>query len=197
MTGTSRRGPYRTIAGTLIAAVLATGVAAAQAQEQAQSWQQHEVQDAAGAGNRARFGTHRRPVPGAVLQGADIPEQNWLPGHRGVDLTATPGDAVSASAAGTVHFAGVVAGTPLVSVEHGNGLRTTYEPVIAAVSTGDTLHAGQHIGVLADASTLPATARRGEGLSWGARVEPPDGGSAVRYIDPMSLLGVVRVRLWS
>lgn len=205
MTGTSRRGPYRTIAATLIAAVLATGVSAAQppGQGQAQVQGLQYVQDAAGAagvagtGDADRVGTHRRPVPGAVLRGADIPEQNWLPGHRGVDLAAAPGDVVSASSAGTVHFAGVVAGTPLVSVDHGDGLRTTYEPVIASVSTGDTVHAGQRIGVLADAASLPSTARRGEGLSWGARVEAPDGGSAVRYIDPMSLLGLVHVRLWS
>ncbi|WP_445227986.1 peptidoglycan DD-metalloendopeptidase family protein [Corynebacterium sp. USCH3] len=135
---------------------------------------------------------HLRPVPGRVLVPADIPEKNWLPGHRGVDLYAMPGDTVSVSAAGTVHFAGVVAGTPVVSVNHADGVRTTYEPVLAAVSTGEHVTAGQNIGTLADTASLPASARRGDGLSWGART----GENHDRYIDPMSLLGPVVVRLW-
>ncbi|HIW91656.1 MAG TPA: M23 family metallopeptidase [Candidatus Corynebacterium avicola] len=133
--------------------------------------------------------THLRPVDGAVLQAADIPEQNWLPGHRGVDLEARPGAMIRASGAGTVRFAGVVAGTPLVSIDHGDGLVTTYEPVLSGVSQGETVSRGQVIGRLADAATLPETARRDPGLSWGARLDEG-------YIDPMSLLGSVRVRLW-
>lgn len=134
--------------------------------------------------------THRRPVPGAVIQAADIPEQNWLPGHRGVDLAARPGDPVHASASGTVRFAGSVAGTPVVSVDHGNGLITTYEPVETTLSAGDGVTRGQSVGTLADAARLPDTARRDPGLSWGARLRD-------NYIDPMTLLGGVTVRLWS
>lgn len=138
--------------------------------------------------------THRRPVPGSVLVPADIPEKNWLPGHRGVDLTAAPGAAVHASAAGTVRFAGTVAGTPVVSIDHGTGLRTTYEPVLTTVHRGDYVSRGQVIGHLADAATLPETARRTPGLSWGAVIgEDADG----HYIDPMTLLGPVQVRLWA
>lgn len=133
---------------------------------------------------------HHRPVPGAVLRPADIPEKDWMPGHRGVDLAARPGEQVRSSGPGVVHFAGPVAGTPVVSVDHGGGLRTTYEPVTAAVSPGDRVVRGQVLGTLADAAALPDTARRDPGLSWGARVG--DG-----YIDPMTLLGVVAVRLWS
>lgn len=146
-----------------------------------------------GTGAGAAATPHQRPVPGRVIRAPDIPEDNWLPGHRGVDLDAAPGDAVASSAAGTVHFAGVVAGTPVVSVTHQDGIRTTYEPVVASVTAGDRVHRGQHIGVLADTDALPETARRGGGLSWGARTGEDFG----RYIDPMGLLGVVRVRLWS
>ena len=134
--------------------------------------------------------THRRPVSGAVIQAADIPEQNWLPGHRGVDLAARPGDPVHTSASGTVRFAGSVAGTPVVSVDHGNGLITTYEPVETTLSAGDSVTRGQSVGTLADAARLPDTARRDPGLSWGARLHD-------NYIDPMTLLGGVTVRLWS
>lgn len=138
---------------------------------------------------------HLRPVPGAVLVPADIPEQNWLPGHRGVDLDAAAGAPVRASAAGRVRFAGVVAGTPTVSVDHGNGLRTTYEPVLAQVSAGEQLGRGEVLGVLADHDSLPETARRDPGLHWGAVLGPP-AEDAERYIDPMTLLGTVQVRLW-
>ncbi|WP_394288879.1 murein hydrolase activator EnvC family protein [Corynebacterium variabile] len=138
---------------------------------------------------------HLRPVPGTVLVPADIPDQNWLPGHRGVDLDAASGAAVRASAAGTVRFAGVVAGTPTVSVDHGGGLRTTYEPVLAQVRAGEQVSRGQILGELADHASLPGTARRDPGLHWGAVLGPP-AEDAERYIDPMTLLGPVQVRLW-
>lgn len=143
----------------------------------------------------APAGNHLRPVPGTVLAPADIPDQNWLPGHRGVDLDAASGAAVRASAAGTVRFAGVVAGTPTVSVDHGGGLRTTYEPVLAQVRVGEQVGRGQILGELADHASLPGTARRDPGLHWGAVLGPP-AEDAERYIDPMTLLGPVQVRLW-
>lgn len=143
----------------------------------------------------APVGNHLRPVPGTVLAPADIPDQNWLPGHRGVDLDAASGAAVRASAAGTVRFAGVVAGTPTVSVDHGGGLRTTYEPVLAQVWVGEQVGRGQILGELADHVSLPGTARRDPGLHWGAVLGPP-AEDAERYIDPMTLLGPVQVRLW-
>lgn len=140
-------------------------------------------------------GNHLRPVPGTVLVPADIPDQNWLPGHRGVDLDAASGAAVRASAAGTVRFAGVVAGTPTVSVDHGGGLRTTYEPVLTQVRAGEQVSRGQILGELADHAALPGTARRDPGLHWGAVLGLP-AEDAERYIDPMTLLGPVQVRLW-
>ena len=140
-------------------------------------------------------GNHLRPVPGTVLVPADIPDQNWLPGHRGVDLDAASGAPVRASAAGTVRFAGVVAGTPTVSVDHGGGLRTTYEPVLAQVRAGEQVSRGQILGELADHAALPGTARRDPGLHWGAVLGPP-AENAEHYIDPMTLLGPVQVRLW-
>lgn len=143
----------------------------------------------------APAGNHLRPVPGTVLVPADIPGQNWLPGHRGVDLDAASGAPVRASAAGTVRFAGVVAGTPTVSVDHGGGLRTTYEPVLAQVRAGEQVSRGRILGELADHASLPGTARRDPGLHWGAVLGPP-AEDAERYIDPMTLLGPVQVRLW-
>src|SRR5688500_11978557 len=71
------------------------------------------------------------PVDGArVVRRFDPPPRPWLPGHRGTDLAAAPGSVVRAAGAGTIVFAGQVAGRGVVSVAHSGGLRTTYEPVV-------------------------------------------------------------------
>lgn len=138
--------------------------------------------------------SHRLPTAkdAQVIRAADIPDAVWEPGHRGVDLQASPGEAILASRGGTVAFAGVVAGTPVVSISHADGIRTTYEPVVARVRAGQKVRRGEVIGVLADVANLPEHARKSPGLSWGARFE----GKGRVYIDPMTLLGSVQVRLW-
>jgi murein DD-endopeptidase MepM/ murein hydrolase activator NlpD len=124
--------------------------------------------------------------PPVVLTGFTAPANRYGPGHRGVDLAAARGSPVLAAGAGTVLFAGSVAGRGVVSVEHTGGLRTTYEPVQATVRPGDRVVAGQRIGTLQPGhpACAPATC-----LHWGARL--PDR----VYLDPMSLLGPWRVRL--
>lgn len=81
---------------------------------------------------RVRF---RWPLDGPprLVRRFDPPPQPWLPGHRGVDLAAVPGAIVRAAGPGTVLFAGLVAGRPVVTVGHAGGLRTTHEPVQPAV----------------------------------------------------------------
>lgn len=128
-----------------------------------------------------------------VTRGLDIPDKDWQPGHRVVDLRADPGAEVLASLGGTVSFAGVVAGTPVVTIDHRGGLHTTYEPVHAEVSKGERVARGQRIGRLADAAELGETARKPDGLSWGAWVKGAD--RRKNYLDPFGLLGGVRVRL--
>src|SRR5690242_19929717 len=83
----------------------------------------------------------RWPLDGtpAVVRPFDPPPQPWLPGHRGVDLAAGAGAPVYAAGAGTVRFAGQVAGRGVVSVDHAGGLRTTYEPVTPAVAEGQAV----------------------------------------------------------
>jgi len=76
------------------------------------------------------------------------PPRPWLPGHRGVDLAAPAGAAVRAAGAGTVRFAGMIAGVGVVSVDHADGLRTTYQPVAPTVRAGQPVAAGDPIGVL-------------------------------------------------
>lgn len=111
----------------------------------------------------------------SVLRAYDPPAQNWLAGHRGVDLRLDIGDSVLTAGDGTVAFAGVVAGTPTVSIQHGE-IRTTYQPVHAWVSQGDVVREGEVIGKLGHPfDGYP-------GLHWGARTGED------QYINPLSLL---------
>ena len=121
--------------------------------------------------------------PGAVVRGYSPPPEPWLPGHRGVDLSASPSSEVRAAGPGRIAFAGTVAGRPVISIDHDGGFRTTYEPVRSDVMTGDIVERGQVIGhVLGMHPGCKAPAC----VHWGARWnDDPDG-----YIDPLSLLGV-------
>ena len=118
---------------------------------------------------------------------ADIPEKNWLPGHRGVDLGARPGADILAAEDGVVAFVGVIVGTPTISIDHPGGIRTTYQPVHSRVAVGDHVVEGDVIGTLARPTSQ--FAREHAGLHWGARTGPD------RYIDPLSLLEPPRIRL--
>ncbi|HLL67086.1 MAG TPA: M23 family metallopeptidase [Micromonosporaceae bacterium] len=123
--------------------------------------------------------------PVTVLRPFAPPPQPWLAGHRGVDLASRPGARVLAAGAGMVAYAGQVAGTGVVSVEHSGGLRTTYQPVRASVRPGQVVVAGDVVGVLdAGHPGCPLAAC----LHWGLRV-----GRA--YLDPLCLLGRGRIRL--
>ncbi|MDT0304656.1 M23 family metallopeptidase [Streptomonospora wellingtoniae] len=135
---------------------------------------------------RAQDDSWQRPLPEPVriLRPFDPPAQRWLPGHRGVDLAAGPGSAVRAAGGGRVAFAGSVAGTGVVSVDHG-GLRTTYLPVVPRAEEGMRVAAGQVIASVAEAGRHCVTRPC---LHWGLR-------SGDTYLDPLALLGVGRVRL--
>ena len=86
--------------------------------------------------------------PAQVTRGFDAPAPDWQRGHRGVDLAGEPGQPVYAAAPGTVVYAGVLAGRPVVSVEHDGGLRTSYEPVQAVVRAGQRVGAESALGRL-------------------------------------------------
>ena len=80
--------------------------------------------------------------PASVVRGFDPPTVTWGSGHRGVDLSLQAGSPVLAAGDGTVVFAGAVAGRPVVSIDHADGIRTTYEPVEASVAAGDVVTRG-------------------------------------------------------
>jgi murein DD-endopeptidase MepM/ murein hydrolase activator NlpD len=124
-----------------------------------------------------------RPQP-KVIERFDPPESPYGAGHRGVDLLGHIGQTVHASLAGTVTFAGMLAGRGVVVVDHGE-TRTTYEPITSTVSVGDVVPAGAPIGKLnlpgSHCSPLAC-------LHWGWL----DGEV---YLNPLDLVGAGRVRL--
>jgi murein DD-endopeptidase MepM/ murein hydrolase activator NlpD len=132
-----------------------------------------------------RFGWPLAGRP-AVVRAFEAPAVPYGPGHRGVDLASVAGAAVLAAGAGTVLFAGEVAGHGVVSVDHPGGLRTTYEPVSATVAAGDRVARGEQLGtVQLGHPGCTATAC----LHWGVRRGPSD------YLDPLRLVVMPRVRL--
>lgn len=121
----------------------------------------------------------RPPVSAPVSDPFRLPEGPYGPGNRGIEYDTEPGEAVAAAAGGEVVFAGSVASSLHVTVDHGGGLVSSYSyleritvPVGARVAQGDPIGAAS------------------ERLHFGVRV---DGA----YVDPASLsaVGAVTVRL--
>jgi len=136
----------------------------------------------------ARLDWPLRPRP-AVVRGFDAPSPNWNPGHRGVDLAGAPGQPVYAAGTATVVFAGLLAGRPVVSLAHPGGLRTSYEPVRAAVRVGEPVTAATVIGELVAGH---AGCRAAACLHWGAMWGPASGAD---YVNPLGLLRSTVIRL--
>lgn len=108
------------------------------------------------------------------------PDSEYTAGHRGIDLLAAGTGYALAPAAGTVAFVGIVVDRPLVTIAHSNGLVSTLEPVLASLSVGESVTAGQVIGAV----TTGGHTALGS-VHWGVR---RDGD----YINPATLLGAVR-----
>jgi murein DD-endopeptidase MepM/ murein hydrolase activator NlpD len=112
-----------------------------------------------------------------VVQGFDPADEPWLPGHRGVDLMGAAGDVVRAAGAGTVSYAGLLAGVGVVTVSHGVA-RTTYQPVQPSVAVGQRVEIGEPIGVL---TITGSHCRPSACLHWGL-IQGAD------YLDPLRLV---------
>ena len=112
-----------------------------------------------------------------VLRGFDPPPKPWLSGHRGVDLGAAgDGAQVTSPAAGTVGFVGVVVDRPVITIDHGGGLRSSFEPVDSALAVGSAVAAGQVIG-----TALPGHCPAASCVHWGVR----DG---AEYVNPLQFV---------
>jgi murein DD-endopeptidase MepM/ murein hydrolase activator NlpD len=130
-----------------------------------------------------RFGWPLAP-PHPVVRAFEAPSSPYGPGHRGIDIGGVTGEPVLAAGAGVVVFAGQLAGRGVVSVDHPNGLRTTYEPVAPTVKAGRRVRAGAVLGRL-----RPGHAGcPGVCLHWGVR-------RGAEYLDPLALVASGHVRL--
>lgn len=154
-----------------------------------------EVPDHPGDEPPPPAGSFGWPLPGfpAVARAFEAPAHRFGPGHRGVDLAAETGTPVLAAGAGTVVFAGPVAGRGVVSIDHVGGLRTTYEPVSPIVRAGDLVARGEQIGTVQarhpGCAACPHSGVLHEGvLHWGVR-------RGMDYLDPLRLLALGRLRL--
>jgi murein DD-endopeptidase MepM/ murein hydrolase activator NlpD len=107
------------------------------------------------------------------------PAHDYGPGHRGMDIAAAPGAVVHAPADGVVAFRGVVVDRPLLTIDHGSGFVTTFEPLESALAAGDAVSVGDEIGTVAvGGHTEPGAMHLG--VRWNGA-----------YINPMPLFGEV------
>lgn len=125
--------------------------------------------------------SYRLPVDGHVVRPFEAPDP-YGPGHRGVDLDAQPGTTVRAAERGRVRHAGPVGGVVWVSIDHADGVRTSYGPLTAVrVTAGEDVARGDVLGLVAVGGHDEGDRHRG--LHLGAR---RDGA----YLDPMRLPGI-------
>lgn len=136
--------------------------------------------------------TWRAPIGGqlTVVQAFEKPAAKWSAGHRGVDLALEPQGSVLAPAKGTVVFSGTVVDRQVITIEHPDGRKSSFEPVTAPLPVGSQVSAGDTIAYLAP----QVQHRAGDScLHWGVR-EPaqgnPKANGGMDYINPLLLLGL-------
>lgn len=120
-----------------------------------------------------------------VEQQFERPINPWAPGHRGVDLVAEQGTVILSPQAGTVSFAGKVAGKDVVSVRHRGGVTSTFEPAVTELSVGDTISRRQPVGIVEGNSDHCED----RCLHWGLKRGTAD------YLDPQQYAGSRKIVL--
>ncbi len=124
----------------------------------------------------AAAGCLRPPVVAPIADRFRDPPCPWCAGNRGLQYAVAAGTPVRAAAAGTVTFAGLVAGVRYVVLAHADGLRATYGGLASSPrSVGDRVPAGAVVGT------------SGAGLHFGIR-------RGDVYLDPEPMLGELRRR---
>lgn len=100
------------------------------------------------------------PVPAPrVVAAYAAPASRYTAGHRGIDLTAAPGDSVTAPADATVHFAGIVVDRPVLTLDHGDGVLSSFEPLSAAagLTAGQPVARGAPLGAVGEGAHCSGT----------------------------------------
>jgi murein DD-endopeptidase MepM/ murein hydrolase activator NlpD len=145
-----------------------------------------------GAGGEAGGGSRTDAATDAQWEwptGSSVVVNGWRPpasaygaGHRGIDVPAPIGTTAVAVDTGTVVFAGMVAGRPVVTIDHGGGLLSTLDAVTPAIEVGAEVVRGEVIGSVAAGSVSAGHCAGSPCLHVGARL---DG----EYVDPLDYLG--------
>jgi murein DD-endopeptidase MepM/ murein hydrolase activator NlpD len=88
-------------------------------------------------------------TPSRIVQAYAAPPSPYAAGHRGIDLEAAPGDVVVSPSDALVHFSGVVVDRSTITLDHGSGILSSYEPVVAdGLHAGDSVARGTPLGVV-------------------------------------------------
>lgn len=141
------------------------------------------------AGDDSVLAEHRgqweSPTGGApkVAKEFQPPAERWLSGHRGVDLTVDWNGQIRAPADGKVTHVGTVVDRNTITIDHGDGLRSSFEPVDSDLKRGDRVHEGQVIGVLQNGNHCMFSIRAC--VHWGVRWGED-------YVNPLQFIGAFR-----
>lgn len=122
------------------------------------------------------------PVHLPVVDGFRAPACTWCAGNRGIEYAVDAGSAVTSAVAGTVTYAGRVAGAGYVVVRSARGVLVTHGG-LATISAhrGETVRPGDALGV--SGSALYIGVRVG-----GAYVDPVRCSTAGRDTRPRAVL---------
>lgn len=128
-------------------------------------------------GRRTASRRYRPPLPGPVADRFRLPSSPYGPGNRGWEYRGVAGRPLRAAGGGVVAFAGQVGGSLVVSIDHPDGLRTTYSWLSSTtVRRGEHVSRGAIVGFALD--VVHFGVRRGD-----------------RYLDPALLFGRLHARL--
>ena len=121
--------------------------------------------------------------PVQLIQQFRQPSSDYSAGHRGVDYQVSLGEEVFAPADGTVWYVGLLVNRNIISLRHGSGILTEFEPVCSPLSAGDPVAMGQAVGKVCDAaSSYRQHCPGARCMHFSMRFEG-------RYLSPLALIG--------
>lgn len=116
------------------------------------------------------------PSPHPITRPFIAPQTQYSSGHRGIDIAASAGAIVRSPANGVIHFSGFVVNRSLVSIDHGAGVLSSFEPVLSHLAEGTLVRRGEELGVLQSGHCSAPC------LHLGVRVHG-------HYVSPLNFLG--------
>jgi murein DD-endopeptidase MepM/ murein hydrolase activator NlpD len=121
----------------------------------------------------------RWPVAGFVHRLPDIPNPNWAPGHRGIDISMPYTSDVYSPVSGVVSWVGTISDLAGITIQSGMGFKHTLFPIATQLVEGEMVQAGELLGQLSE--DLNDHCGFTKCVHWGVR----DG---TQYLDPRWLV---------